>query len=689
MPLARASASTASSQGSCASGGFCCESLAASEPSELSITIDAHRPPGAAAVEGVVGAARRRPGTAPGMPAVEIPARRRAGAERRREAGEGGAEGVGPDAVGGVVRAERREDRQARLASRAAPRSVRRRPARGRWRPGCRCRAARAGRCRRASRRPPRARRRGCGRARCACGARSAQAASHSAWPATAKRIGPAGIGTGWPASARRRRGAGAVAEDRPRSAPVRGSTRPAPLRAEEPRPTASASPLQPPTAQPLPDGVEQQREDRVALQRPVVAGAGEGGALLVLPAVGGLAQQVAVARQARTAAGSAAARWGPAPAGRRPAGRRGAAPPRRSPAPRRRRARPRRRSRSSPAAAARRSARASPGAVALDHDVAPGGDGAAVGQAGDGEELRAAAADAVEQRVGGGVDPPAAAVVDEQVAAGGDDRLAAGEGDRGEVGALEAGRQRFLLPALAVAEQDAALADRVAAIGVGRVEGDVHQVAFEADRDAGVGDPEVVARVPLPHRPEVADRVGARGLRPGDAAQGRLVDAAARGEQELALPAAAGHVAGDRSRRRRPPARRSRASPAAPPGAAVTSASGARSETGHGCRRRAAAVFGGDLDRALEPAAVGAGEGAAGAEVAAAAGHPREGAAVEAQVGAAVAVLAAAGVERVGDDAGAEAAPRPGEAAVAALARELDAERPSADSERRRTRSR
>ena len=46
MPLARASASTASSQGSCGSSGFWCGSLAASEPRELSITTTRTVPPG-------------------------------------------------------------------------------------------------------------------------------------------------------------------------------------------------------------------------------------------------------------------------------------------------------------------------------------------------------------------------------------------------------------------------------------------------------------------------------------------------------------------------------------------------------------------------------------------------------------------------------------------------------------------
>src|SRR6185437_15310084 len=88
---------------------------------------------------------------------------------------------------------------------------------------------------------------------------------------------------------------------------------------------------------------------------------------------------------------------------------------------------------------------------------------------------------------------------------------------------------------------------------------------------------------------------------------------------------------------------------------------------------------LGGDLDRALEPTAVGASESTARVEVAAGARQAREPAFGEADVGAAVAFVAAAGVERVGDHARAELAAGPGEAAVAALAREPEAERRAA----------
>ena len=142
----------------------------------------------------------------------------------------------------------------------------------------------------------------------------------------------------------------------------------------------------------------------------------------------------------------------------------------------------------------------------------------------------------------------PAAAVVDEQVGAGGDDRLAAGEGDRGQVRALEARRQRFRFPALAVAEQrrrPCRPRSRVAGRPGRRRRPSGCLRSRSARRDR---HPEPVVGVPHPHRAEVADRVGARRLGPGDAAQRRLVDGAARGEQELALPALPGDVAGDRA---------------------------------------------------------------------------------------------------------------------------------------------
>ena len=443
-------------------------------------------------------------------------------------------------------------------------------------------------------------------------------------------------------------------------------------LRAEEPRPAASRVPA--PTAHrpAVAGGIEQQGEHRVALQRPVVAGAPERRALLILPAARGLAQQIAVSREAErrqdrrrrigirigNVIGGRIGELGndrddrahAAPIANRRGGDRG---------------RPRQRL----AGETPRRGRA----VALDHDVAPGGDGAAVGQPGHGEELRVAGADRVEQGLRGGVDAPTAAVVHQQVSPRGDDRLPAREGNRRKVRALIAGRKRHRVPTFAEVEQDAALADGVTAEGIGGVEGDVHQVAFEADRDARVLGPETVGCVPLPHRPEVADGVGARGHGPGDAAQRRPVDAAAGREQELAAPAAAGLVAQHRSvdadgqgaganRPRRGPGR----------GRDVGEGGAHRDRPGIEAGGRSLCR---DLHRPLDPAAVGVRERCAGAEVAAAAGHSRERPVLEAQVGATVAVLGTPGVERIRDHPGAEAVSRPGEAAVAALARELGAE--------------
>ncbi len=267
----------------------------------------------------------------------------------------------------------------------------------------------------------------------------------------------------------------------------------------------------------------------------------------------------------------------------------------------------------------------------------------------------------------------PAAALVGQQIAAGGDNRLAAGKGDRGQVRFGEARGQRFRFPALAVAEQGAALAHRVAAGRVGGVEGHPHQVAFEADRHTRIGDPEVVVGVPLPHRAAVADRVGVPGFGPGDAAQGRLVDRAARSGEVLAFPALAGDVAGDgtvgadRQSARAEPASRC-------PGGAGDRGQG-RPQGNRPGAQRAGRRLGRDLDRALQPTVVEVGESPGGAEVPSPARGPREAAFAEAQVGAAVRFLAATRVERVGDDPRAEARSRPGEAAVAEQARELDAE--------------
>ena len=168
--------------------------------------------------------------------------------------------------------------------------------------------------------------------------------------------------------------------------------------------------------AQPDPSATEIERGDRIGLDRLVLAVAGVGGALLVLPAAGRLAQQVAVAGQRvgrdqgrrrvrdRPAAGSAAAdsvkagttdstarTFEPSRVGTR--GDRGLVDERLF-------------------GEVPRGARA----VALEHDVVPSEHRAAVRQTGDDVQLRRRPREAREQRVHFRVDLPAGAVVDEQI---------------------------------------------------------------------------------------------------------------------------------------------------------------------------------------------------------------------------------------------------------------------------------
>ena len=170
---------------------------------------------------------------------------------------------------------------------------------------------------------------------------------------------------------------------------------------------------------------------------------------------------------------------------------------------------------------------------------------------------------------------------------------------------------------------------------------------------------------------------MGAPRFGPGDAAQVGLVDGAARGQQELALPAPPGDVADDRAVG--PDRERARVSePIGAPGAPVTSVSGARTETGQGCGA-AGGVF---LEISTGPSSQPS-SALAKAPLARKLPAPlgsRSKPLRKSKVGAAVAFLAAAGIERVGDHPGAVGAPRPGEAAVADLARELRFQRGVAD---------
>ena len=357
--------------------------------------------------------------------------------------------------------------------------------------------------------------------------------------------------------------------------------------------------------------GIEQQRQDRIALQRRSSLGRHrEGGSLLVDPAARSLAQQVAVAGQVEgrqdrrrhgrvgfgdvVGGGVAEARHTEATARTVPASRTAATAIAVEPG--------------SGWAEKRQRARGPSRSITMSRPAAtapPSGRPATAKSRGLPKRTPSSSACAEL------VDAPAAAVVDEETALGGDDRLAAGEGDRGQVGVLVTGRKRFVVPALAVGEQHAALADRVAArAGFGRVEGDVHQVAFEADRDPGVLHPEVVGGVPLPHR--------ARSRRPRAPARARARRRRARSSW-LTLPL-------EESRNSRAsPARADSATTApstptasAPESSAPAGGAGRRRHVGE--RRRgptpataagaSGAVFCGDLHRPLEPAAVELGEG-------------------------------------------------------------------------------
>ena len=79
-----------------------------------------------------------------------------------------------------------------------------------------------------------------------------------------------------------------------------------------------------------------------------------------------------------------------------------------------------------------------------------------------------------------------------------------------------------FLLPGLAVLEQDPALADGVPARRVVRVERDPEQVALEVQRCRRVGFPERRFRAPEPHRAFIADGVRAPRTGPGHRSQAR-----------------------------------------------------------------------------------------------------------------------------------------------------------------------
>ena len=178
--------------------------------------------------------------------------------------------------------------------------------------------------------------------------------------------------------------------------------------------------------------------------------------------------------------------------------------------------------------------------------------------------------------------------------------------------------------------------------------------------------------RAPHPHRAEVADGERPVGLGPGDRAQRRRADRAAGAEQELALPALPRGVAGDGAvgtdgQRLR----------IGVPGHGA-GRGGDRSERGargHGPARQPLGHWAaGDLHRPFQPAVARRVEGAAGGIVGAGAGHPLEGRAFEAEVGAHVGRVFAPGPQRVGDDPRAEAGAVEGEAAVAGEAPEARA---------------